>query len=197
MAIYINSNFMYENMIQLYQKITQLKVLSLFLENPHSSYYLRESARMLDMDPMTVRRALNLLVKDDFLIKTEEKNRILYRADVENPALRHAKISYNLSWLREKNTVDFILNQMKSVSSIVLFGSFAKGENDKASDVDILTISLSKSKPTAELAMLLGQDVNLVNFTPAQWSNQAKNNKAFYLDVITDGILLYGTKPVV
>ena len=74
---------MYENMIQLYQKITQLKVLSLFLENPHSSYYLRESARMLDMDPMTVRRALNLLVKDDLLIKTEEKNRILYRADVE------------------------------------------------------------------------------------------------------------------
>ena len=173
---------MYENMIQLYQKITQLKVLSLFLENPHSSYYLRESARMLDMDPMTVRRALNLLVKDDFLIKTEEKNRILYRADVENPALRHAKISYNLSWLRKKNTVDFILKQMKSVSSI---------------DVDILTISLSKSKPTAELAMLLGRDANLVNFTPAQWSNQAKNNKAFYLDVITDGVLLYGTKPVV
>ncbi len=83
------------------------------------------------------------------------------------------------------------------MSSIVLFGSFAKGENDKASDVDILTISLSKSKPTAELAMLLGRDANLVNFTPAQWSNQAKNNKAFYLDVITDGVLLYGTKPVV
>jgi hypothetical protein len=57
---------MYENMIQLYQKITQFKVLSLFLENPHSGYYLRESARMPDMDPMTVKRALNLLVKDDF-----------------------------------------------------------------------------------------------------------------------------------
>lgn len=188
---------MYENMIQLYQKITQLKVLSLFLENPHSSYYLRESARMLNMDPMTVKRALDLLVKDDFLIRTEEKNRTLYKANVENPALRHIKISYNLSWLREKNTVDFILKQMKSVSSIVLFGSFAKGENDKESDVDILTISLSKNKPTSKLAQHLRKDVNLVNFTPAQWSNQAKNNKAFYLDVITDGVLLYGTKPVV
>ncbi len=64
---------MYENMIQLYQKITQLKVLSLFLENPHSSYYLRESARMLNMDPMTVKRALDLLLKDNLLIRTEEK----------------------------------------------------------------------------------------------------------------------------
>lgn len=188
---------MYENMIQLYQKITHLKVLSLFLENLHTSYYLRESARLLNMDPMTVRRSLNLLVEDKFLVKVEEKNRILYRANLENPALRHLKISYNLSWLREKDVVDFIINRMKSVTSIMLFGSFAKGENDENSDVDILTISLDKDKPTAELAELLERDVNLLNFTPAQWSNQAKNNRAFYLDVIIDGILLYGTKPVV
>jgi len=82
------------------------------------------------------------------------------------------------------------------VSSIILFGSFAKGENDEESDVDILTISLEKNEPTVELAKLLERDVNLVNFTPAQWSNQAKKNRAFYLDVILDGIVLYGTKPV-
>ena len=188
---------MYENMIQLYQKITHLKILSLFLKNPHVGYYLRESARLLNMDPMTVRRSLTLLVEDGFLVKVEEKNRILYRANLENPALRHLKISYNLSWLREKDVVDFIINRMKSVTSIVLFGSFAKGENDENSDVDILTISIDKDKPTAELAELLERDVNLLNFTPAQWSSQAKNNQAFYLDVIIDGILLYGTKPVV
>jgi len=47
-----------------------------FLENPHSSHYLGESARMLNMDPMTVKRALDLLVKDDLLIRTEEKKQI-------------------------------------------------------------------------------------------------------------------------
>ena len=121
---------MYENMIQTYQKITQLKVLTLFLENPHSSYYLRESARILDMDPMTVKRSLSLLLRDELLVKTEEKNRILYQANMENPALRHLKISYNLSFLQEKKMVKFIINKMKSVTSIMLFGSFAKGEND-------------------------------------------------------------------
>ena len=188
---------MCENMIQTYQKITQLKVLTLFLENPHSSYYLRESARTLDMDPMTVKRSLSLLLRDELLVKTEEKNRILYQANMENPALRHLKISYNLSFLQEKKMVKFIINKMKSVTSIMLFGSFAKGENDESSDIDIVTISLSKDKPTAELAKLLGRDVNLLNFTPAQWSNQSKKNRAFYLDVIVDGISLHGTKPVV
>jgi len=34
-------------MIQLYQNIKQLSVFKLFLEHPHISYYLRESARLL------------------------------------------------------------------------------------------------------------------------------------------------------
>lgn len=188
---------MYENMIQLYQKITQLKVLKLFIENPHSGYYLRESARILKMDPMTVKRALALLVKDELLTKVKDKNRILYKANIETPTFRHLKISYNLSWLQEKKLTDFLTNQMNTVTSIILFGSFAKGENDEESDVDILTISLTKHKPTSEITKLLERDVNLVNFTPAQWSNQAKKNRAFYLDIILDGIVLYGTKPLI
>ena len=193
---YINQERMYENMIQLYQKIIQFRVLKLFLENPYLGYYLRESARILKMDPMTVKRALVLLVEDELLTIIEEKNRILYKANMEAPAFRHLKISYNLSWLQEKKVIDFLTNQMGTITSIILFGSFAKGENDEESDVDILTISLAKNKPTAELAKLLNRDVNLVNFTSAQWSDQAKKNRAFYLDVILDGIVLYGTKPV-
>ncbi len=188
---------MYENMIQLYQKITQFKVLKLFIDYPYTGFYLRESARILKMDPMTVKRSLVLLVKDGLLTKVEEKNRILYKANMENPSFRYVKISYNLSWLQEKKAIDFLTDKMNAVTSIILFGSFSKGENDTESDVDIVTISLEKNRPTAELAKLLGCDVNLVNFTPAQWSTQAKKNRAFYLDVILDGIVLYGTKPVI
>jgi predicted nucleotidyltransferase len=188
---------MYEIMIQLYQKIKQLGVLKLFLENPHSSYYLRESARLLKMDAMTVKRALDILVADGLLLRVKEKNQILYRGDVENPAFRYLKIAYNLSWLRKKKIVEFLNDHMSNITSIILFGSYAKGENDSESDVDILVISLSKNKPTAELTRLLKRDVNLISFTPGQWSQQSKTNKAFYLDIILDGIVLYGTKPVV
>jgi len=184
-------------MIQLYQKITQFKVLKLFMENPYSSFYLRESARILEMDPMTVKRSLTLLVQNNLLIRFSEKNLILYKANMENPVFRHLKISYNLAFLKEKKVTEFLTKKMNTVTSIILFGSYAKGENDEDSDVDILTISLDKTKPTSELATILNHDVNLVNFTPAQWSNQAKNNRAFYLDVTLDGIVLFGTKPVI
>jgi len=188
---------MYEIMIQLYQKIKQLAILKLFIENPHNSYYLRESARLLKMDPMTVKRAFTLFVADEIVLKTEEKNQILYKANIDSPAFRYLKISYNLSWLQKKGVPEFLKTHMNTVTSILLFGSYAKGENDRESDVDILTISLSKNTPVTELSKLLKRDVNLINFTPAQWSQQSKTNKAFYLDVILDGIVLYGTKPVV
>ncbi len=188
---------MYEIMIQLYQKIKQLKVLELFIEHPHTDFYLRESARLLEMDPMTVKRALDILVKDGIIIRIKKKNQILYKAHLENTAFRHLKIAYNLSWLQNKEVTDFLTLHMTTVSSILLFGSYAKGENDSESDVDILVLSLSKNSPTVELAKILKRDVNLISFTPAQWSQQAKTNKAFYLDVILDGIVLYGLKPVV
>ena len=188
---------MYEIMIQLYQKIRQLNVLKLFIEHPHNSYYLRESARLLQMDPMTVKRALDVLVADGILLRTKEKNQILYKANIENPAFRYMKIAYNLSLLQKKGVVEFLNDHMSTITSILLFGSYAKGENDSESDVDILIISLSKNKPTAELTRLLKRDVNLVSFTPGQWSQQSKTNKAFYLDIILDGIVLFGTKPVV
>jgi len=188
---------MYEIMIQLYQKIKQLRVLRFFLEHPYDSYYLRELARLLKMDPMTVKRALDLFVADEILTRTKEKNQILYKINIEKPVVRHLKVAYNLSWLERKKVPELIKNHMNTVTSIILFGSYAKGENDEESDIDILVISLSKDAPSAELTRLLKRDVNIVSFTPGEWSEQAKTNRAFYLDVILDGVVLFGTKPVV
>jgi hypothetical protein len=43
----------------------------------------------------------------------------------------------------------------------------------------------------------LEKETSLIIFTPSQWREQAKKNRAFYLDVVTEGIVLFGTRPVV
>jgi predicted nucleotidyltransferase len=184
-------------MIHLYQKVAHLKVLSHFFENPFEDFYLRELARLLKISPMTVKRALEVLVKDGLIIREEKKNQILYRANMENFAFRFAKISYNLSLLDKNNIVEYLLNQNPGISSIVLYGSFAKGENDKNSDLDILVISTPKNIDTKTLSKRLKIDVNIMNFTSTQWTKQAKTNRAFYLDVITEGVVLHGIRPVI
>ena len=121
----------------------------------------------------------------------------MYKIDLDNHSARFQKISYNLAWLKEKGVAKLIKKKNKSVTAIILFGSFSKGENDNKSDLDLLTISLGRKDLSQEIGRILDCEVNLLNFTPAQWSKQAKHNRAFYIDVITDGIALYGQIPVV
>ena len=184
-------------MIQLYQNVTQLKVLSHFFDNPTEEFYLRELGRLLEISPMTVKRALDDLVGDKFIIKEKKKNQILYRANMESQTFRFAKISYNLAWLEENEVVKYLLEKVPGISSIILYGSYAKGENDRHSDLDLLIICTTKKIDPYKIEKRLGIEVNIINFTSTQWTKQAKTNRAFYLDVITEGIVLYGMRPVI
>ncbi|MEW5936973.1 MAG: nucleotidyltransferase domain-containing protein [Candidatus Thermoplasmatota archaeon] len=184
-------------MIRVYQKVTPLKVLRHFFDHPDEEFYLRELARLLGTSPMTVKRSLDLLVSDLLILRKERKNQILYKANVSSQAFRFAKVSYNLSMLESAKVVETLLDNMPGIISIILYGSFAKGENDRHSDLDLLVISMAKKVRPMKIGERLGMDVNVMNFTDAQWTAQAKENRAFYLDVITEGIVLHGTRPVI
>ncbi len=184
-------------MIHLYHKIKHLAILELFIKNPFEKYYLREASRTLRISPMTVKRALDLLGRDRLLVREEFKNQTLYKANMDSPAFRHLKVAYNLAWLEEKGLVDFLKERLAAMSSLVLYGSFAKGENDENSDIDILAIAQSSQRLDEELTEFLGRDVSLATFSPSGWAKQARANRAFYVDVITEGVVLSGTRPVV
>src|SRR4030065_2652975 len=102
----------------MYQKITQFKVLSLFMDNPYEKYYLREAARLLKISPMTLKRSLDFLIKNKLILKDTVKNQILYFANAQNPAFRYLKISYNLSWLLYKKLVEFMRKEKPGASAI-------------------------------------------------------------------------------
>jgi predicted nucleotidyltransferase len=180
----------------MYQKITHLAVLELFIENTNEKYYLREAARLLKMSPMTLKRSLDYLQKENLILKTTEKNNIFYKANKENLFFKHVKISYNLKFLEKNNLIELILDKLPA-SSVVLYGSFARGENTKDSDIDILVISQKKENISLELLKKIKKEVNIQIFTQSEWIKQESTNKAFYIDVITDGIVLYGRRPVV
>lgn len=183
-------------MIQLYHKISQLAVLELFINNPYDRYYLREASRILDISPMTVKRAFDILVSERLLLREEFKTHTLFRANMDSLAFVHLKIAYNLAWFEQEKLVEFIQEKIPGLSSLVLYGSFANGQNDMSSDIDLLAIAPLKKKDLA-LNRFLGREISLTVFSPAEWKEQAKKNKAFYIDVITEGIVLLGTRPVV
>jgi len=182
-------------MIQLYQKINILKVLSHFFRDPFNGYYLRELARELQMDPMTVKRSLDLLVEDGFIERYREKNMVLYRGMIKNPHFTFAKVSYNLSVIYDSKLVDGIVDE-NDVICIVLYGSVARGDDDLNSDLDLLILTNSRVG-RIQCQKDLPWDLSPTVMTTGMWTREAERNRPFYDEVRSEGVVLFGSIPVI
>jgi predicted nucleotidyltransferase len=91
-------------------------------------------------------------------------------------------------------TKSSILEKIQNPTSIVLFGSFAKGTNNEDSDIDILIITNNK-KPI-DLLDIKGHELQIIQLTPLEWKEKVKKDKPFYHEVITTGIPLIGELPL-
>jgi predicted nucleotidyltransferase len=182
-------------MIQLYQIIRQLRVLAHFLKDPYTDYHLRELARVLKMDPMTLKRTIDPFLEDGLILKRIERGHHLFRGNIEDIRFRYAKIQYTVDLLVEDGMVERITDRDGSVISIVLFGSAAKGTDGFDSDHDILIIS--PKKKTQKMDEIHGHEVNVVLATPSEWSLIYEKDRPFYDEVLIHGIALFGRKPVV
>jgi len=182
-------------MKQLYKK-KELEVLAYFFENPRGEIYLRELARRLKMNAATVLRATNFLVKENLLKKRIEKNATYFKANL-GPEFKEMKKAYTVSKVFGAGVVDLIKARSAGLASISLYGSAAKGEDDPESDYDFLVIASKCDVKTSELSEKLGREASLQVYDAAGWKRVSKQNRAFYLDVISNSIALHGEKPVI
>jgi len=83
-------------------------------------------------------------------------------------------------------------------SSVVLYGSCARGEDGPESDVDMLIVGRRAEKTDlTRFEGMLGRRINTMVFDPQEWEEKAEEDGAFYERVLVDGIVLHGTLPVV
>lgn len=182
-------------MKQLYKR-KEFEVLAYFFENPREEVYLRELARRLKRNPATVMRATNLLVRENLLMKRIEKNATYFRANL-SPEFKEMKKAYTVSNIFGAGVVDLIKEKSVGLTSISLYGSAAKGEDDPESDYDFLAIASKCGVKASELSEKLGREASLQVHDAAGWKRVSRENRAFYLDVMSNSIALYGEKPVI
>ncbi len=120
---------------------------------------------------------------------------MLFRANLENLSFRYMKLSYFM--MKVKPLVDFLKDTYPN-SSIVLYGSCARGEDDPESDVDLLIVGRKTERfDLGKFENKLGRKVTLLIYTPHEWEEKAKRDRAFYERILVDGIVLQGNLPVV
>jgi len=169
------------------------KILALFFENSSREFYLREVGVLSKISVGASKNHLDRLVKGGLLLVRRQGNMRLFRVNRDSPAYKQKKVAYTVERIVSSGLLDLLMRA--NPSSIVLYGSFARGEDDEKSDLDLVVLSESKTLP--RIPSLFNRDVNLLVYSGREWAKKAKENKAFYDQIIIHGIPLYGKKPVV
>ena len=116
------------------------KILAKLFEDPSRKYYIRELAREANVNPNSVINAAKKLEKENLIKREAKKHIVEISANIDNPGFIAKKRVFNLSKIYESRIVDYIIKEYNP-KSIILFGSYSKGEDVKKSDIDLAVIT--------------------------------------------------------
>lgn len=93
---------------------------------------------------------------------------------------------------------DYVKEVVKSLNPhlVILFGSFATGDINEGSDIDILVVANFKEKFLDRIRTLM--DINTfkipiepVGYTPEEFSEMKEKGNPFIIDVVEKGRIMY------
>jgi predicted nucleotidyltransferase len=195
------------------------KVISILrVMHPHfgSWFYTRELAKLAKVSTWVVSREFSKLVKEGIIKQKAEGREKYYTLDISSPKTRalsqlfeseRRERLYNsnrrLSWALEELAKRF-LDILPDVQCLILFGSAARGEMTKTSDVDLLAIVPSLPQDafnklmkkvdgtTREVAGIYPLNLSTITMTMRDFESALREKKRIAEDVIRDGVVVFG-----
>ncbi len=185
------------HLIELFNRYVKWRILAHFLAHPRTSFYIKETARTLNVSPGSVSTAVKFFEKWGMLTKEERGLAHLYQLNSEHILSTPLRKAYGLALVISSRPVEKLLEVEPNIVSIALFGSYADGSFDEKSDVDLLIITLAKKEEIVrvirELEDELSKSVSVSLFKLSDWQMIAKKQDAFYKRVLENHFLLYGS----
>lgn len=178
-------------MISLKSKTTQ-KLLNYFFLNPRECLYIRELARLLELDPKNVDRKLKELEKEKVL-QSEFQGKQRYFSLVQNSPIVniYRKLLSQTSGLELQ--LRNALNNVAGLCSAYLYGSYANNTMDAGSDVDILAIGnhsvLALQKAIRLIQKNSGREFNIINMTEGEFKQKQQNKNPFLSQIFKNKII--------
>ena len=140
----------------------------LFLTNHRlSDFSLRELAAQVGHSPQSVRRAVDVLSANDLVVESPESNQRLVQINrqrlsiPDDPILRIPQAEYHQP---VKAAVTKLRENISDVVGIILYGSVARGEADRRSDIDLWVLTRSGRAESQREANAVARDLEEKKF---------------------------------
>ncbi|VTT86722.1 Adenylate cyclase [Halorubrum sp. DM2] len=140
----------------------------LFLTNHRfKQFSQREVANQIDHSQQTVRRAVNTLIENGLVVESPEGNQRLVQINrdrltvPDDPLLQIPQLDFQKP---VKAAVDELTDCLDGIIGIILYGSVARGEADRRSDIDLWVLTTTDRAPNQRAANTVGRDLEDAEF---------------------------------
>jgi len=179
-------------------------ILALLANTPHTRFSIRDIRRATGHSPSSVTDTIDLLAETDLVHITREGNKKLVQINRErlskpdDPILRIPQTEFHDP---VRILVDQLQDQLDTVAGILIFGSVARGEADRASDIDCFVLVTDEKATAQRRAHELARDLETQRFDGDRFqfqvlvesSRSVANIGKRLRDIFTEAIVLYET----
>jgi predicted nucleotidyltransferase len=178
-------------MFSLRSKIS-IKLLRYFFTNPHAKHYLNELARILEVDSGNLDRKIKSLEKEGVFHSEKKGNQKYYFMNHNYPFLPEIKKIFQAKYgLKEE--IFSVLKNIKGLEQVYIFGSYAKGNLEQESDIDLLIIGSHPSRLLKEKLLPLqkkyGREFNIIDLTRNELEKKKKNKDPFIKNLFSGKVI--------
>lgn len=175
------------------KKFVGFKVLEFFLVHTSLEIHLNELARHLEISQGSTKSYCDAFVGEGLILESSKGNLRLFRLNRDDFAVREMTKAYYLLKLKhlgiERIAADCI--------SLAIYGSFARGDIDERSDLDLLVIgdesNVDRDK-VLEIQDTMGREVQLTLLPYYRWEAMKKEGDKFAESILKKHVLVNGVE---
>ncbi len=161
-------------------------ILEYFLRHPTQQIHLRELARQTGFSPAGALKVVENLVRQRILLKRKTRVVTNLQTNVESPCWLPLKRAYNLYSVHVSGIVEALGDAYEEPAAIVLFGSYARGDDTEMSDIDLAVVTpLVRAFSRKPFEKSLGKHINIIEL-------ELSKAKEEFIESLANGIVLRG-----
>lgn len=168
------------------------KVMYWFFSYPTKEISLNDLHTLVNISKSTAHKVASQLAQEEFL-KIDKLGKIWrISCNQQHPYNTTRKIAYHLELIYESGIIEALLKNFQNPRSIILFGSYRKGDDLETSDIDVAVETLDNEEvkifdigKVPKLGYRQNVKVNILKFT------RNKIDLNLFANLV-NGIVLYG-----
>jgi uncharacterized protein len=178
---------------------TRRAVLALLYGHPDEEFYLRQIIRAAGVGQGSMQRELEQLVGSGLVLRHTLGRQVYFKANPDSPVYKELRSIL----LKTAGVADVLREALASMAALIdvafVYGSVARGDERRASDVDIMIIGNASfaevSRALGAAQQRLGREVNPTVYTPGEFSKKLAVGHHFIRSVAErDKVFLFGNE---